>query len=359
MKVLVWPAGVPDEDASTMYRLVWPAKAAAAQGADVTIDRTGPTVLWDRKWPGADQAVDPPGDVNLVGVRRPDADVVVLQRPGRRWWADMIPHLQAHSVRVVVDVDDRFDVIHQRNVARRAYRARADAVHSHEHIDRACRLADRVVCSTPALAARYGYGHGVVAPNLVPASYLEISADRLERTVGWTGSIGTHPADLQTTSGAVGSVVRSAGWRFHVVGTGAGVQQALRLPAPPTSTGWVPLPLYPLEYARLTVAIVPLEPSDFNESKSCLKMLEAASLGVPVVASPTWDNRRLHDLGVGILASSPGQWRRRLTQLLASEETRSEVAAAGRAVAAELTYEKHADRWWSAWTEPCRQPAAV
>jgi hypothetical protein len=107
---------------------------------------------------------------------------------------------------------------------------------------------------------------------------------------------------------------------------------------------------YAAELARSAIGIVPLADSVFNESKSALKMSEFAAVGVPVVASPSPDNRRVHDLGVGLLAGDRKQWRQQVRRLIDSPDCRSQLAVRGREAIASQTYERQADRWWSAWT---------
>ncbi|HEX3539643.1 MAG TPA: glycosyltransferase [Acidimicrobiales bacterium] len=354
MKVVVWPA---DLQGCGHYRLILPAQALQQQGADVHIDTVGPVVNWDRKWPGADDGLPPGPDVQYVSLAQPvEADVVVIQRPGRRWWADMIPDLHKQGVRVVVDVDDLFDGLSKSHVGHGSYRQ--THVH-HEWIDRACQQADLVTATTAPLISRYGHGHGILLPNLVPAAYLAMSVPERPNTIGWSGVVGTHPGDLQTTEGTVQQVLARTGWTFHTIGPVEGVQQALRLREKPSATGWVMFDDYPYALAELQVGIVPLEDSAFNHAKSCLKAMEMAALGVPVVMSPTPDNLRLHRAGVGMLASSRGQWARTLGRLCASRDARTDLAGEGRRVMADLTYETHCDRWWDTWTAPIEKRSAA
>lgn len=348
-RILVW-AG--EHGACQFNRLVWPARALAAQGADVVIDPAGPTIMWDRRWTGT------PGDAQVMEVLKPDADVVVLQRPVRRYWADVIPKLQTLGVRVVVDVDDDFTCVHPDNVAWHAHNARNPHVNA-SWVMRACALADAVVTTTPALAARYGHGHAVVVPNMVPAAYLDIEAETLPDTAGWSGSVLTHPVDLQAASGAIGRILHTQGWGFHVVGTADGVAERLGLDAEPSATGWIPIEDYPAELARLAVGVVPLADSAFNRAKSALKMAEMAALGVPVVASPTPDNRRLHDAGVGLLAAAPQRWHKHLRRLTGSPQLRADLAGRGRDVMASQTIEGNCWRWYDAWAHSFARKAAA
>lgn len=352
-RVLVWPA---DQGASGHYRLIWPAQALAAAGHDVEITTIGPVVHWDREWSGT----APPLNAEVLGCDKPDADVVVLQRPGRRHWAQLIPHLQAHGVRVVVDVDDLFTAIPKANVAHEQYDPALSPYHNWEWISRAAQLADWVTVTTPALARVYGsHGRVSVLPNLVPDHYLDIEVDKVAGSVGWAGNVQTHPHDLEVTSGAVRRAVGAVpGSAFHVVGTGLGVPERLGMDACKALGHWVPFGQYPHEVARLEVGIVPLHPSPFNDAKSALKAIEYAALGVAPVMSPTPDNLRVHDEGVGVIADSQGQWRRALVGLLRDSDRRAEVTDRSRRAVAQRTYSTQAHRWLTAWTTKAASAAA-
>jgi glycosyltransferase involved in cell wall biosynthesis len=346
MRVIVWPA---DRQGSGHYRLIFPADALERQGAEIEVTDHGPSIGWDREFPGDGVPLDARP---LTLAERPDADVVVIQRPGRAHWTEIIPMLQAVGVRVVVDVDDDFDSIPAGNTARAGYDPKLNPRHNREWIRRACDLADLVTVSTPHLAGVYGrHGRVAVLPNLVPQSYLTITApEPLERTVGWSGSVDTHPGDLETVGTAVGDVLREhADWQVHVVGTGKGVARRLRVQAVSAVGSWLPFGDYPRALARLAVGIVPLQANRFNRGKSALKLAELSAVGVPTVAAPTPDNQRLHGHGVGLLASSPSQWRDRLRDLLGSTERRAEVGGRSREAMAAHTYEQWAELWWCAW----------
>jgi glycosyltransferase involved in cell wall biosynthesis len=351
MRVMVWPSGGRN-DAVAANRLYWPADALTDH--DVTIGTVGPKVAWSRPWAGE----NPPADVDALAVAAPDADVVVLQRPTRKWWAQIIPMIRAHGVRVVVDVDDDFAAIPHGNRARDVYDPRVADVSNWAHLASACHLADLVTVTTPALASRYGrHGRVRILPNLVPAAYLNVPhADNL--TVGWTGTVDVHPDDLETTGGTVQGALDRHGWQFRTVGPGHGVRDRLRLTDEPQATGYVPIVDYPQRYAELGAAIVPLSSRPFNDAKSALKMMEAAALGVPVVGSPTYDNQRLFSLGVGLLAKRPHDWTRQLDRVLGSADLRAELSADGRAAMAGLTYENRAGLWLDAWTRTSRALAA-
>lgn len=349
MRVAVYPA---DDGGCGHYRLIWPATALADQGADVDVHHPDDGGI-------RGMFVDDP-DPRMVDVEAPEADVVVLQRPLRWEVADAVPRLQAKGLRVVVEVDDDFAAIHPHNVSWRACHPTHSPGRNWRHLARACAQADLVIVSTPALARRYGsHGRVVVVPNCVPARYLDIAAEAHDGLfVGWSGSVDTHPTDLQVTRGAVARAIDGLA-TMAVVGTGRGVQRGLSLTSEPLASGWLPIERYPEALANFDVGIVPLDLIAFNEAKSHLKGLEFAAVGVPFVASPTGPYANLVAQGAGLVADKPKAWARHLRRLLTDDDHRAELAAAGRAVAARHTIEGNADRWWDAWTSCLDQRRAA
>lgn len=379
MKVLAWPG---DDGGCGHYRITWPAEALIMQGADVELVRSDAYAPADVTL--LDETVDGVTYPRAIGLGPVDADVVVIQRPLAAHRADLVSLLQAQGIAVVVEIDDDFETIHPRNVSFRSTHPKWSPGWNRKHLARACREADLIVCTTSMLAHRYArHGRVAVVPNHVPAWYLDVDQSTVpERTigerarslgvgspkpaippategsnpsgelvsVGWTGTIDTHPTDLQVARGAVAKACRDSGAPFEVVGTGRGVQAALALDEPPAATGWLSLDLYPTSMARHGVGIVPLDDILFNEAKSALKLMEYAALGVPVVASPNADNARMHSEGIGLLAAKPKHWHAHLRALLADEEYRADLAGQGRAAMERWTIEGNTDRWWDAWT---------
>lgn len=345
MKVKVYPA---DRGGCGFYRIIWPAEALRAQGADVDI--VFHTDAADRQvnaayWNGDD------GSRTLLAAKAPDCDVVVLQRPLTDILADSIPQLQRAGVKVVVEIDDDFTSISPRNVSFNSVHPTRSPRRNWHHLKRSCDLADLVVVSTPALADVYGrHGRVVVVPNYIPESYQWIPRPWHEGTVlGWSGSIETHPDDLQVVGRAVANTMRHTDAGFKVVGSGLGVRKALGLNDQPLACGWQPLGAYPQMLADIDVGIVPLELTRFNEAKSWLKGLEMSAVGTPFVASPTGPYLDLVSRGAGLFAEKPRDWEGLLRRLVTSPGEREEMAGAGREVAAGLTIEGHCGEFWDAW----------
>lgn len=305
------------EDGSNYYRTKLPAMTLKAQGLDIEYLRTGEETR--------------------------DADVLFFNRPAFPDAVRTIAKLVSDGYAVVVDVDDLYSHI---RVGHTMYGDRAQR--ADDCIRWACKLATVVTATTPALIDEYGYGHGVVVPNYVPEAYFCIKTDpeRIRR-IGWSGTIDSHPNDLQQTRGVIARICREYPVDFGLVGPREqqrAVARVLRLPSV-AATGWLSLTDYPIAVARLHLGIVPLEDCLFNDAKSWLKGLEMAAVGVPFVASATREYRRLHDQGIGLLATHRNDWYRHLQDMLEDPGYRGEVVGRSRQAARGLTIEANADRW--------------
>lgn len=359
MRVLVLPA---DTGGCGSYRCIWPAEALAAQGADVSVANHGSGIQGVFR-EQVDELTGEIESVELTGLHEvPDFDVIVIQRPLHRARLALIDLLQAEGIRVVVEIDDDFGALHPGNASFTSCHPKHSPDRNWRILAEACTRADLVTVTTPALARRYGrHGRVAVLPNHIPARYLDVQREPQDvgPVVGWTGSIDTHPSDLQVTRGAVQRAIDGTTAVMAVVGTGKGVQDGLGLTTPPLACGWRPLEEYPEAMAQMDVGIVPLDDIAFNHGKSWLKGLEFAAVGVPFVASPTEDYVRLHAKGAGVLAAKPKHWQAQLRRLIDDPDERAELAHAGREVARTLTIEGNCDRWWDAWASCLEREVAA
>lgn len=323
------------EDASAQYRLIMPAEALAEAGYDVQVI-------------GHEEA-----KANPEAVR--GSEVAVMSRPDSHAAIQMIHGLRALGTKVIVDMDDRLDLVSPHHVMAPV------APILHEFAATGCSIADRVTASTPVVAFEYATAtqgdRTLVLRNRVPARYIRMRRSEPARTIGWTGTVASHPRDLWETGGMIGKELEQTGrigkdgvrrptWQFRCVGPqeeANTVCSQLGLKFMSVS-GWLDFDMYPVALSQLGVGIVPLRRTKFNDAKSNLKMMEMAALGVRVIASPTVENRLLNrQYGIGHLAATPVDWRRQLRFLLSSDErNRDEFPSA-------LTIEGSLEQWREAW----------
>lgn len=348
MKVLMMIGDSQDRATGCgLYRIHQPAKQLQALGHQVTVANKMDASL--RRLPS--------GLIEVVEIPPLNYDVVVYQRPTLYTLAQSIEHVKAQGIATVVELDDDLEKVSKANIAYRAIHPMFSQHENWEHLKVGCYHADLVTVSTPALLRYARPGRGVVLPNFVPTSLTQsvraFGWDDDRPRIGWSGTIKTHPHDLQTTRGGVADALRSGAAGLHIVGEGEGVREALDLPVeiPMTDTGWLPMKDYPDALTAIDIGIVPLEDSEFNAAKSHLKGIEFAALGIPFVASPSPEYQRLHDdHGIGLLAKNRRDWSRHLTALVNDADMRRELGEAWRAKVREtLTYESNGPLWVTAY----------
>jgi hypothetical protein len=228
------------------------------------------------------------------------------------------------------------------------------------------RAADMVTTTTPALLAEYApHGRGHVIENAIPRRIAELPP-AYERepdvvTVGWTGSVVTHPYDLQVMGSGLQQALDATRGRsrFMVIGQKMNARQLLGLSEDPEESGWMPdIDEYVTAVGeRFDIGIAPLRIDRFNTCKSWLKALEYSARGIPFVNSPSDEYERL---GLGWRAKSPKDWTKALTSTINHRDRRTEQAIRAREaiVAGHLT-EHRAQRWVAAWRQALDHRAAA
>lgn len=277
-----------------------------------------------------------------------DADVIVIQRPSHPMFPQLVQLMRDSGKAVVIDMDDNMSAIHTNHIAYRHFKSSES---SWRAAIECCKLATLVTTSTHELQRVYAmHGRGVVLDNYVPKMYLGIKSARTGR-FGWAGSVLSHPDDLQVAAHGIRKLIEDD-FPLYIIGDDKRLKSALRLAHNPETSGWVDFSTWVYNIAiSLDVGIAPLAPTAFNSSKSRLKPIEYMSVGVPWVASPRAEYRRLHrESSCGLMADNTKEWYTMVKKLLTDDAFYTEQSEAGRAYMQDQTYEKNAWRWAEAWT---------
>lgn len=342
LRVLVTYA---DKGGCSFYRLVAPSRVLMSQGMDVTLDYQAGSIETTVR------------DGRIISVSPLDYDVVVFQRPLMRNAADAITLVKEQGIAVVVELDDDYWNIQKANYFRDHAQPNTSPHSNHRHLTRCLELADLVTVSTPALRRLIPNRNVRVLRNMVPERYLSLEkSDTTEwdavggkTLVGWSGTPETHAGDLSVCGNSVAVACRNHDARFLCIGSEFSANMLGFESGEALFSPWVDFENYAQAVTVFDVGIVPLILNPFNQSKSYLKGLEYAALGIPFVASPTDEYTRLATSGVGILAKEKHDWLRALNRILDDEPFRAGLIGAGREFAARNTYEAHAHQWAEAW----------
>lgn len=345
MKVRVHPA---DEWGCGHYRIIWPAQALRAQGHDVDIVPPGAD-------PGLAGTVIGSRVMDLHIAPHAEADVYVFQRPTHVLHLQLVQLLRAAGRTVVVDMDDDLTCISPKNAVFHMLNPAQSPHNNWRHATEACAAASLVTVSTVELQRRYGFARSRILRNCIPKAMLAVRGDpNAEPIWGWAGALGSHADDLPLLGAAV-AALRRTGVGFMVVGPQEGTGRALGLSEDPPATGPVPIDQWAASIARLRVGAAPLGDTRFNRAKSWLKPLEYAAVGVPWVGSNLAEYRELAQLGAGQLVGQRARdWTAAVRRLMTDDAAWVEASQRCRAVAARVTIEEHAWRWWETW-EAARQ----
>ncbi len=295
------------------YRCGLVAKVLAGMGHDVALG----TLIVDTK-------------LGEVGVRTWDeehhwgCDLILLQR----WMFADLPHWikrgRANGQVILNDVDDWFEGLDPSNMAFQTSHPKMNDLENRNHYRKVLAAGDGIVCSTPFLAEKYRR----LCPTIVVRNRLDLDRWTPQEprdgppTLGWVGALPWRSSgDLAMLRGFLGPFIEKHDLRVrHHGALAVGWEFALATGIDPTRLDQEPMVDigdHEAQFQGIDLLLVPLGSMPFNESKSCLKGMQAAAAGVPFIATPTPEYKWLfEERGIGALAKSPKDWVRLMTGYL-------------------------------------------
>lgn len=340
MKVL---ALASDNGGCGFYRVRAPAEEVSKLGVDIEIPDDGSVKVKIKD--------------RVITEIEDDPDLIILQRPLNDIYPSLVAQAQRQGIAVVFETDDDFETVHGRNIAHESLHSTPERINP-KFLRQCAEMADHVTVSTPRLLKFARHKRATVLRNAIPDSFFSLpipERDFSSPRIGWSGSVATHPDDLQVTKGAVGEVLKNNGLDLTVIGDGVYVHRNLQLSKETKvlESGWVDVEHYfPAFAENVDICIAPLELSPFNESKSFLKGMEAAAAGMPFIASPTSEYLYAEVCGIGQTAKTPGDWRKKLQRLIDNPDKAYELGQQYREVVREeFNYKHNAQQWLDSWTQ--------
>jgi glycosyltransferase involved in cell wall biosynthesis len=171
--------------------------------------------------------------------------------------------------------------------------------------------------------------------------------------IGWVGT-SSHIRDLESIGPAVCELLARRPTLTFVLGGQCVPSWATDHPRVEVHAGWWLLPAYYRFVASLDLDgfVCPLEDTSFNVSKPVLKPLEAAMLGVPVVASRvgTYAEDLRHEETALLVETTTEAWLAALLRLVDDAGLRAHLSSRGLEWAATRTIESTGPLWAKAWS---------
>jgi glycosyltransferase involved in cell wall biosynthesis len=239
-----------------------------------------------------------------------------------------------YGLKIVYDIDDRFDAIPQENPASSVYANPKKQAEIREMIE----LADLVTVSTAPLARfiseNFKINGGVrVLPNMVMANIAprRHPPNPSFTRILWAGSP-THQRDLAIVAPALRNVLKRYAGKVRFTCFGEQLPEVLS-----DCRDWIDLQdpvdfeAYHDKLASIAAdfAIAPLEDNPFNSSKSCIKFLEYAAAGYPMLGSPVGEYPSVVEAGLPAELVRDDEWEDAIERMIA--RTHEERDAIGRA----------------------------
>ncbi|MDR1152060.1 MAG: glycosyltransferase, partial [Bifidobacteriaceae bacterium] len=289
-----------------------------------------------------------------TGADETDYDAVVVQRASMSTPDAelLVDRLARRGARLVLDVDD--------DLVSTEARARLAGTYTPDRLDGVAviaRAADRIIASTVHLAGVMrafapGVNVTVVENRLDPRLWFTAPAEGKPRAGRHPVYVGTatHGADLALLEGVPALVSEALGRNIEVdvVGVTAGALPAgfRRVGNPRTQYGEF-VPWLRRHARRWSLGLAPLAADPFNDSKSDLKLLEYAALGLGAVASARGPYTGAQGMAVTV-DDDASSWALAVASLLRGDRWRHAAAASNAFVRTHRTIDRAWVEFWVA-----------
>lgn len=276
---------------------------------------------------------------------------VSLKLTMEKWVIKQIERAKDIGQRIVIDVDDYYDGLHEDNIAHKATDPAMNPVRNRQHYARTLELADTLTVTTPFLLDYYRAKHPdvrMVRNGIVPEMFTDRPITTKKPVIGWLGATGWRSGDLETLRPWFPKFMEDHGLVFHHSGWH---------PSNPLAADIIGLnhlycsihkmmPIPMLNKLMLfDIGIVPLNDVPFNHAKSALKGMEYAAANIPFIAQALPEYEYLEQTGVGVTAYSPEEWVEQATRLLDAKERRRDAKANRDAVLDRWSFRHFRDEW--------------
>ena len=273
-------------------------------------------------------------------------DVLALQRPAGRSGTRLLERYIGRATKLVYETDD--DMLN----ADSAGIPHLVNEQLRESVRRCLRLVDMVTVTNEYLADTIRpYNDNIrILPNHVKAGLLRLTRPKADRlTIGWAGGT-SHLGDMIEIADPLRAVLSdNPEVDIHFMGFDFGpLLGGLRKQS--RWTAWQhDLGAY-YKSVDFDIGIAPSADDKFNRSKSWIRALEMAAMGIPIVAA----NRLPYsdfviDGKTGYLVNNADEWQARLNELIHDPEMRGELRSAAKEQAEDWIIEDGWTKWEAAY----------
>jgi len=278
-------------------------------------------------------------------------DTIVIKQLMDRWMPEQMRQAQELGQRLIVDVDDAYDFLHDENQAKRTTDPESNKIRNRNHMRDVIMQADIVTVSTPFLLAYYSAMRDnvfMVRNGINPDQFDRRKVRNVKPVIGWTAGLRWRSSDTDVLKDWLGDFLIEHDLMFHHAGhdpSGPSFADLADVPVERVITS----PMKPIfryqEMLTFDIGLVPLTDITFNHAKSFLKGIEYAAGNIPFVASALPEYQILAKSGVGRVAGSADDWVKHLTELLDYRTRKIEAAVQRQTVLRDHSIRARASEW--------------
>jgi hypothetical protein len=254
-------------------------------------------------------------------------DVIVFKLIMLESVAQKIKEAKEMGQKIVVDLDDSFEKLHETNLAYQMTDPEKNPRNNREHYQYIIENADALITSTPFLYDFYknekSHKNVFMVRNGIDLPRWKQRNDhaRWLPKVGWVGATPWRSQDLETMQPWFGQFLEANHLTFHHSGhikNAKWAKDQLGIPKSVKTSyeGMQPISKYPEMFRKIDIGLIPLNNVEFNYAKSTIKGLEYAAAGIPFVASYSPEYEFLEQQGIGRMAKNEREFIGHLEELL-------------------------------------------
>ena len=271
-----------------------------------------------------DQFPDPNDLSNVIPEERDivvDLDVVILKHIMDEGTEKHVYTARSNGQIILQDIDDHMWAIPDWNGAFYAMHPDVNKESNVYHMGLNVDASDGIIASTPTMAEEMKRIFDL--PTVVADNHVDVDKFLNPREVndvprlGWTGGIALKGRDLEQLKPWANSYPWVHGGHSEKAfgAYGASFQNIVGVEDVQTHPSTI-ISEYPAMFT-FDVGTVPLKQCVFNDCKSWIKGIEYSAAGLPFIATPVAEYRRLHEiLGIGFLARGTPDWVKYAKRLL-------------------------------------------
>ena len=281
--------------------------------------------------------------------RYEDYEVVVIQEPYGRHWLKQIHSLQERGIKVLYEVDDYLHGVAKQQSHDFAKSFGKDQLRQIEMCMRAC---DGMIVSTDYIARRYARHNKriYVCRNGIDLSrYALTRPKRSTVNIGWAGATGHTNAVIPWINAILPVMRERPDTCFIAIGSpglAQPVNEILESDNRAIGIPFAPLECYPAAMCMMDIALAPSTDTTWYRGKSDLRWLEAAALGIPIIADPVVYPEIEHGV-TGFHAKNDAEVELLVRMLVEDDELRRKVGEQAREYVTENRTSEIAAMQWS------------